>query len=162
MKVTFTRTGERRYRVSVEGPGVVASYMVPAAGYDERLPHDLAHFVVENDLAIMGCIYGPLSNGGCGWAPVGDTAKRKPTSKNNPKKNLDQRESEMAERVIDIACHAWTGRIYTGAPVKGVTADDIRRICGKYDAVSAVWSQLAVGGSMTLDWTANLRNTKRR
>ncbi len=162
MKVTFTRTGERRYRVAVEGAGVIASYMEPAAGYDERLPHDLAHFVVENDLGIMGCIYGPLSNGGAGWAPVGVVKKRKTAKSGNPKKNLDQKEAEMAERVIDIACHAWTGRKYTGAPVKGVTVEDIARICRKFDAVSADWSHLKVGESMTLDWTAKPGNTKRR
>ncbi|CAN5484480.1 hypothetical protein BH10ACI2_BH10ACI2_11520 [soil metagenome] len=160
MKVTFTRTGERRYRVSVEGTGVIASYMEPAAGYDERLPHDLAHFVVENDLGIMGCIFGPLSNGGSGWAPLDETKKRKPGKSGNPKKNLDQKEAEMTERVIDIACHKWTGRKYTGAMIKGVTTGDIDRICGKFDDVSSVWSKLRVGESMTLEWTIGSRKAR--
>ena len=43
-----------RYKVSVEGKGVVPSQMDPAAGYDPRLPHDMAHFVVENELGLMG------------------------------------------------------------------------------------------------------------
>ena len=161
MKVTFTRTGERRYRVAVEGPGVIASYMEPAAGYDDRLPHDLAHFVVENDLRIMGCIFGPLSNGGSGWAPLDEAKKRKPKKSGNPKKNLDQKEAEMAERVIDIACHAWTNRKYTGAPVNGVTPKDIARICREFDMVSADWSKLAVGGSMTLEWRGGTKKSKR-
>src|SRR5687768_4258754 len=46
MEVTFTRTGERRYSVSVEGPGIVTAVMDPAPGYDPLLPHDMAHFVV--------------------------------------------------------------------------------------------------------------------
>ena len=45
MEVRFTKTAERRYRVSVEGPDVVSSYMDPAPGYDARLPHDMAHFM---------------------------------------------------------------------------------------------------------------------
>lgn len=162
MKVTFTRTGERRYRVSVEGPGVVSSFLEPAAGYDERLPHDLAHFVVENDLGIMGCIFGPLSNGGSGFSPVDETKKRKTVKRGNTSRNLNQKEAEMAERVIDIACHAWTGRKYTGFLIKGVSPDDIKRICGKFDAVSSFWSRLGVGESMTLDWTPKFGNTKRR
>ncbi len=67
MKVTFTRTGERRYKVSVEGKGVVTSFMEPAAGYDERLPHDLAHFVVERYLGLKGAVFGRLAAGG---API--------------------------------------------------------------------------------------------
>jgi hypothetical protein len=62
MKVTFTRTAERRYRVSVEGP--VPSWMEPAPGYDARLPHDMAHFVVENELGISGGVFGQLATGG--------------------------------------------------------------------------------------------------
>src|SRR5258705_12068292 len=64
MKVTFTRTAERRYRVSVEGPGVVSSWMELAPGYDERLPQDMAHFVVENELGINGGVFGQLAAGG--------------------------------------------------------------------------------------------------
>ena len=152
MKVTFTRTGEKRYRVSVEGAGVITSYMEPAAGYDSRLPHDLAHFVVENMFGIMGCIYGPLSKGGEGFTPADETKKRKPAKIGNPAKKLNKKEAEMTERMIDIACHAWTGRQYTGAPVKGLSETDVARICREFDAVSAIWSNLKVGGSMTLEW----------
>ncbi len=64
MNVTFTRTAERRYRVSVEGAGLVPSYMEPAPGFDARLPHDMAHFVVENDVGIRGGVLTLVWNGG--------------------------------------------------------------------------------------------------
>jgi hypothetical protein len=64
MKVTFTRTAERRYRVFVEGPGVVPSWIEPAPGYDDRLPHHMVHFVVENELGIRGGVFGQLAAGG--------------------------------------------------------------------------------------------------
>ena len=63
MRVTFTRTGERRYKVSVEGKGLVPSELDPAPGYDPLLPHDMAHFVVENSLGLMG-VFGQLAEGG--------------------------------------------------------------------------------------------------
>src|SRR3954453_15723973 len=63
MNVTFIRTGDRRYKVSVDGEGVVPSVMDPAAGYDPKLPHDMAHFVVENELGLMG-VFGQLAGGG--------------------------------------------------------------------------------------------------
>lgn len=58
MEVTFTRTGERRYRVSVAGSDLVPSYMEPAPGYDPEPPHDMAHFIVENELGIQGGVFG--------------------------------------------------------------------------------------------------------
>lgn len=162
MNVTFTRTGEKRYRVSINGPGLIPSYMEPAAGYDARLPHDLAHFVVEKMFGIMGCIYGPLSKGGGSFRPVDETKKRKAAKRGNQDGNFDQKEAEMTERIIDIAGHAWTGHEYTGAHVKGVSADDIARVCREFDAVSSVWSKLKVGQSMTLEWAVARKGAKRR
>lgn len=162
MKVTFTKTGNRRYRVSVDGSGVVSSFIEPAAGFDPKLPHDLAHFIVENELNIMGCIFGPLSNGGNGFRPVDETKKQKSTKRENPNRRLNQKEAEMTERIIDIAFHQWTGRKYTGALVKDATKTNIDLICRKFDEVSEVWSKLHIGESMTLEWTAKLGNTKRR
>ena len=164
MKVTFTRTSERRYGVWVEGPGVVSSHMSPAAGYDDRLPHDMAHFVVENDLSIMGGVFGQLASGGHAHSFEPDVEQKNSRAKKRGDRVSaeSRKDAEMAERVIDIACHAWTNRKYTGAPVKGVSSEDIARICRKFDEVSAVWSKLPVDGSMTLDWTAKFGNTKRR
>src|SRR5688572_14331387 len=61
MRVTFTRTAQRRYRVSIEGPDIEPLLMEPAPGYDDRLPHDAAHFIVEKALGIRGGIFGQLA-----------------------------------------------------------------------------------------------------
>jgi hypothetical protein len=57
MKVTFTRTRVRGYSVTVEGPEIDLAVMDPAPGYDDRLPHDAAHFIVENELGIAGGLF---------------------------------------------------------------------------------------------------------
>jgi hypothetical protein len=159
MRVTFTRTGERRYGVWVEGPGVVSSHMSPAAGYDDRLPHDMAHFVVENDLAIMGGVFGQLASGGHAHSFQPDLEQKNSRAKKRGRRVSaeSRKDAEMSERVIDIACHAWTNRPYSGAPVKGVSDGDIARICREFDNVSAVWSKLKIGESMMLEWTARPR-----
>ena len=64
MKVTFTRTHARGYSVSIEGAGIEPATMDPAPGYDDRLPHDAAHFIVENELGIVRGIFGQLAVGG--------------------------------------------------------------------------------------------------
>ena len=66
MKVVFTRTGERRYSVKVERPGKLSVSMDPAPGYHDRLPHDAAHFIVEDELNIAGGVFGQLAAGGTG------------------------------------------------------------------------------------------------
>jgi hypothetical protein len=38
--------------------------MDPAPGYDAKLPHDMAHFIVENELGISGGVFGQLASGG--------------------------------------------------------------------------------------------------
>lgn len=164
MKVTFTRTGERGYRVSVEGPGVVASYMDPAPGYDPLLPHDMAHFVVENTLGLMG-VFGQLASGGHAhsFRPVDKPKNSRAEKRGDRISAIGRRDAELSERVIFRAQRTWMKGDLSDVPdIKEVFAADISRICSEFEAVSKVWSKLPVGGSMTLDWTAKFGNTKRR
>ena len=154
MNVTFSRTGERRYRVSVEGPGVVSSWMEPAPGYDARLPHDMAHFVVENELRIVGGVFGQLASGGLAntFHPYDEKARRKLTrrSKGIAAANVD--DAVLSEKIVWLACRTWNHENVDGTTIKGVSDEDIRRVCLKFDEVSFLWSNLAVGESMTLNW----------
>ena len=47
-------------------------------------------------------------------------------------------------------------------PVNEVSADDIKRICGEFDAVSREWSKLKVGESMTLAWAGKVKKKSRK
>ena len=113
MKVTFKRTGERRYRIEVEGPGVISSFMEPAAGYDAKLPHDLAHFVVEKYLNLNGVVFGRLAAGGHQFQPL--NGQRPKGKKGIDHISAEQRtEAEFVERVIDISCCRWKNEPYSG------------------------------------------------
>lgn len=161
MRVTFTRTGERRYRVSVEGPGVVSAVMDPAPGYDPRLPHDMAHFVVENELGLMG-VFGQLASGGHAgtFRPTGDQEGRRTVKSGKRIAIASRKDAALSERVIFLAQRTWTGAPTDVPSVKEVSGADTSRICREFDAVSAVWSKLKVGGSMTLEWKAKLKSRK--
>lgn len=64
MEVVFKRTGERRYAIEVcRGPGDVL-VMDPAPGFDDYVPHDPAHLVVEEQLGLSNGIFGRLAKGG--------------------------------------------------------------------------------------------------
>jgi hypothetical protein len=154
MQVTFTRTAEHRYRVSVEGLGVVSSWMEPAPGYDTRLPHDMAHFVVENELGISGGVFGQLAGGGHArtFHPTSDKASRKVAKRGDRIAAANRDDAMLSEKVVYLASRKWRNAHSEVSPIEGVSAEGINRVCREFDAVSAVWSKLAVGGSMTLVW----------
>jgi hypothetical protein len=64
MRVTFARTGERRYSVRATLDGVGTVQMDSAPGFDPHLPHDLQHFIVEKCLQIRGGVFGRIAAGG--------------------------------------------------------------------------------------------------
>jgi hypothetical protein len=161
MKVTFTRTGEKRYRVSVEGPNIVPSYMDPAPGYDPLLPHDMAHFVVENTLGLMGGVFGQIAIGGtAGSFQAVDTAKQKKIKRRGKKlASSNRKEAALTERVIFRAQRIWMKGDMSDVPrVVDVSDSDIERVCTEFERVSTTWSKLRVGESMTLEWTAKTRS----
>ena len=64
MILVFRRTGQRRYAVEAQRPGFPNLEMNPAPGYDERMPHDMMHLVVEAQLGLNHGIFGQLAAGG--------------------------------------------------------------------------------------------------
>ena len=157
MRVTFTRTGERRYGVSIAGPDLKPTYMDPAPGYDPLLPHDMAHFVVENTLGLMGGVFGQLAQGGTAgtFQAIEASDRKKVKKRGNKLWSASRKEASLAERVIFRAQRIWMKGDMSDVPqVRDVPDRDIERICTEFERVSSTWSRLKVGESMTLDWTA--------
>ena len=63
MEIEFRRTGERRYGVIIHRAGHTPMEMNPAPGYDPLIPHDLLHFIVENELGLRQGIFGQIAEG---------------------------------------------------------------------------------------------------
>src|SRR4026209_1958230 len=64
MILVFSRTGERRYTVEAQRPGLPLLLMNPAPGYDPLMPHDMMHLVVEAQLGLHRAVFGQLASGG--------------------------------------------------------------------------------------------------
>lgn len=64
MEVVFKRTGARRYAVNVAVPGRGVQRIHPAPGYDDDIPHDLVHYVVEAKLRLTNGVFGRAAQGG--------------------------------------------------------------------------------------------------
>ena len=79
MQVTFTRLSGRRYGVDVVREFDPPARMQAAPGFDEPLPHDLAHLLVEREFGLRLGIFGQLAAGGDAgtfWcAPADRTAR---------------------------------------------------------------------------------------
>ncbi len=64
MKVEFEKTGERRYGVIIKRENLPDLEMNPAPGFDPFMPHDLLHFIVEQELNLENGIFGQIAKGG--------------------------------------------------------------------------------------------------
>ena len=162
MEVTFTRTHQRRYRVSVEGKHVVPSYMDPAPGYDARMPHDMAHFIVENELGIKGGVFGQLANGGTAgtFIPIDVDKQRKFRRRGKRIATQNHKDAALSERLVFTAGQIWQKKAEASS-FEGFAAKDIARVVREFESASAVWSKLGVGESMTLVWRVPRRNGRR-
>ena len=64
MVVVFRRIRERGYAVEAKRSEFPDLEMNPAPGYDQLIPHDLMHMVVEAQLGLSHAIFGQLAAGG--------------------------------------------------------------------------------------------------
>ncbi len=161
MKVTFTRTHQRGYSVTVEGPGLDPVKMQPAPGYDARLPHDAAHFIVENELEILGGVFGQLAAGGTANTFFSQDARsqRKARKRGAKIAKAGKRDALFSEHAIFAAQSRWEKQDII--PDTKIPPADITRIIDRFEEFAARWSKLPVGGSITLDWRHAAKRGKR-
>jgi hypothetical protein len=150
MRVTFTKSGGRRYAVAFDrehGPPLVPRH---APGYDDLMPHDLAHFVVEEELGIRLGVFGQLAAGGSGVfrpAPEDDTTRVRRTARRIAAIGRD--DMLRSEHLSWVCEAAWRG---SAADVDA----DVARVVRRLDELSARWVALGVGGSLVLEWPERL------
>jgi hypothetical protein len=153
MKVTFTKTHPRRYRITVEGEGLETRIMDPAPGFDERLPHDAAHFIVERELGIRGGIFGQLAMGGSAmtFQNRGDSRlQRKGRHRGARIAKEHKSDALFSEHAVYATQSRWENHEYL--PPTDIPPNDIKRVIKGFESFARSWSSLPVGGSLTLEW----------
>jgi|SRR5436190_5606411 len=167
MEVEFQRIGKRRYAVSVHRPGHIDLEMNPAPGYDDLLPHDLVHFVVERELGLQRGIFGQLAAGGTAgtFHPIPPASRSREWSRVS--RELTRRgakllregrsDCELSEMVSQVCHQAWLTRALvnvsqTGGLDAGVTQAQLDRVIQQLDELSAQWVRLQVGEALTVIW----------
>ena len=87
MQIEFQKTGERRYAVIIKREGLPDLTMNPAPGFDALMPHDLLHFLVEQELGLRRGIFGQVAHGGTAG-----------TFQNQPSENSNSRADSRLRR----------------------------------------------------------------
>lgn len=171
MRVIFRRTGERRYAVIVEGPGQAPQTMNPAPGFDEHIPHDLVHYVVEAELGLEAGVFGRAARGG-GTFYTAETAtnpreqarqRRKQARREQAlhRKRSYEEQLETSERLASLCDVAWRRRhgqrpdptrVSASSPLSATDAARIERVVSRLDQLAPLWNQLPVGGELALTW----------
>ena len=161
MKVTFTRTKERSYALKIEGRSIETAVMDPAPGYHDRLPHDVAHFIVENELGIKGGIFGQMAIGGI-IRPVERDARvqRKAKRKREEIFRENEKDALFSEHAIWAAQSRWEKQDII--PTTKIAKTDLDRVIQKFDEFASAWSKLPVGGSITLEWNDAVKPKRRK
>ncbi|WP_148086181.1 hypothetical protein [Actinocorallia herbida] len=173
MDVTFRRTGERRYAVIAEPPGRPAQAMDPAPGYDEQIPHDAVHYLVEAELGLMGGLYGRIARGG-GELPIAVRDGEDPKARRRAIRRQQRKQASLRARdhasgdemglsedlaaAVDLAWRRARGaRRPEWAPPRPADPEVealVQRLMPAVEAFAERWRGLPVGGAVTFRWPA--------
>jgi hypothetical protein len=186
MVVVFRRVRERGYAVEALRPTFPDLEMNPAPGYNQHIPHDLMHMVVEAQLGLNRGVFGQLAAGGDAgtFHPVfrnnetsREIARVRTHVKERGKKLLREGRDDCArsERATFICWQYWLARSQS-ADLKATTEltalneSKLAEVCKHLDDLSSHWSRLKVGESIAVRWPdlavatdpATLLNTESR
>ena len=179
MRVQFHKTATRSYAVVVLREQMEPLRMDAAPGYDELMPHDLQHFIVERELKIRLGIFGQLAAGGdAGTFHKQSTRNTRASARGN--RSVKKRGNTLAqtgkadsmksERATFIAWHHWlacradprardmhdTARsILSGMSTQErneYTPANLARIKAVMDSTSVQWFHTGVGEHIELTW----------
>jgi hypothetical protein len=171
MQVVFRRTGARRYAVIVRVSGLPEQGLDPAPGYDDHVPHDLVHYVVEAELGLKAGVYGRAARGGGTFirAAHADMSARDRARQRRKQKRLEQSlgtnegnqlELVSSERLAGI-CDVYWRRRHGQRPDPGRTFKDdlsredaarVKRVVDRLDQLAPLWNALPVSGELVFEW----------
>jgi hypothetical protein len=171
MKVAFKRTGARRYAVIVTRTGESPQAMDPAPGYDDDIPHDLVHYLVEAALGLENGVYGRAAHGGGTFIATAER-DRSPRERARQQRKQQRRERALgardaqharqmtlSERLValcDVAWrqqHAQTPDLDGAAPVlHAEDASRVARVVAHLNALAPMWRALGAEQALVFEW----------
>jgi hypothetical protein len=164
MEVTFAKATGRRYVMTVvreHGPQLAPR---PGPGYDDFLPHDAVHFLVEAEAGLSGGVFGRIAAGqnNIFW-PADPKAQRRQARREAKRASSAAERADMArsEELASVCQSLWELRAghraevplwFGRVPPAALKSPLTERILGRLDEFAARWQALPAGGAITLSW----------
>jgi hypothetical protein len=179
MEITFTKTGERTYEVSVRrDDGVTLRVRTPDKPL--KIPHDMAHYVVEREMSFERGFWGSIAAGMI-FSAVQVVSGRQPPHAAERSAALikaSYREQAAAELYVAVlqriasegkeqdwrhvsSCLDEVWRPFR-RPRPPVTAEDALRVCRALREAESLWTALPVGESVRVTWASPQRKRTAR
>lgn len=174
MDVTFTKVPGRRYRMTVvreRGPEPAPRQ---GPGYDDWLPHDAVHFLVEAGAGLSGGVFGRIAAGRSNNLLGGRSRGQEAPGATGGQAAAEQAEhADMARsealasaceplwRVRAGVCSELPDRCSSGEPHLG-EPQLVERILYRLDEFAERRHALPPGGSVTLRWQPSGQRSARR
>ncbi|MGH2515929.1 MAG: hypothetical protein ACRDHP_09775 [Ktedonobacterales bacterium] len=178
MEIIFTRDGERRYStIAVRDDGV--TLRVPAFDQPKWIPHDLAHYVIEQALHLRLGFWGCVAAGAIfpgmrvisGRQPPHAAARSHAVIRETVAGQYGtEAEAQVAffiqitqqhvaaDRATAYLRHRmWQPGKSTREPL---CTDDVRRVCTELYAMQERWQVLAIGQNIIVTWPHAIRRKR--
>jgi hypothetical protein len=145
--------------------------MDPAPAYDDDIPHDLVHYVVEAELGLANGVYGRAARGAGTFITTAehDVSPRERARKQRKQQRreralgtedarhtADMAQSERLAALCDVAWRRKHGQRpdpARSAPVpRAEDTADVERVVSRLDAIAPLWRALPVGGELVFEW----------
>lgn len=163
MQVRFERPGQRRYAVAVLRSQHGDLRMDPAPGYSDLIPHDLVHWVVEEEFGLRDGIFGQLAAGGnAGTFVPTEELRTKAWARQVERRNRSTgTEMGRSEALAAQVYPRWLRHsghlpgshyVHQEPPRTDLSDTDLNRAFERLDSLSGTWRAVGVDGSMTVEW----------
>ena len=170
MHLRLTRLDDRRYETEITRADGV-TYLVKGVGHMAAIPHDLAHFAIEQGLEIRGGFWGSVAEGAVFGSMTHVSGRRRPRAAERSQRVLKENKGELTETEILVGLfnqaleeglgpdspelherlrrYVWTA---PGRRPRQFTDEQIAAACVGWWRMREMWSGLPVGGSLELVW----------
>jgi hypothetical protein len=154
--------------------------MDPAPAYDDDIPHDLVHYVVEAELGLTNGVFGRAARGAGTFIAIAeqDESPRERARKQRKQQRREQAlgardaahaaemaESERLAALCDVAWRRQHGQRrdpLRSAPVpRTEDAAHVERVVSRLNAIAPLWRGLLVGDELVFEWPSVAPSVRR-
>lgn len=178
MRMRLTRLDERRYETLITRSDGV-TFRVKGVGHMAAIPHDLAHFAIEQALGIRQGFWGSVADGAVFGSLTHVGGRRRPKAGERSRELLKANKDELT--ATEILVGLFNQALEEGlGPESPVLRDRLRRYiwtppgrqprqfseaeiaaaCEGWRRMLGLWRDLPVGGMLELDWPEEARGRR--